>query len=60
MEPIATHFILLVTGFVQIYYYFLDGKKDMGSVSLSVKRNEPLVFCLIFNFNAQIIENIRQ
>lgn len=48
MEPIATHFILLVTGFVQIYYYFLDGKKDMGSVSLSVKRNEPLVFCLIF------------
>ena len=52
MEPIATHFILLVTGFVQIYNYFLDGKKDMGSVSLSVGRNVPQVFGLIFNFNA--------
>ena len=52
MEPIATHFILLVTGFVQIYYYFLDSKKDMGSVSSSVKRNVPQVFLPNLYFNA--------
>ena len=59
MEPIATHFILLVTGFVQIYYYFLDGEKRYGycfiecgrlyfcltcQVRKSVERNEPQVF----------------